>query len=380
MQIIKPGTTFDFVGGRKIWGTISLTGVVIAIILIAVMGLNYGIDFAGGTEMQIKFTKKVSTGDLRKALIEMGFKKQIVVSMDSEAGFEYLLRVERFSALSEEQTANMEKIFNDTFGPNLTGFHFNQESGEKMEIQFKNPVQTSQIEEALKKNNLKNFNILTIGREGDNKYRIGLETLAKVLVEDLGKKYEDDDIKILGVEAVGSQIGERLRTDGLLAIIYAIIGILIYVAFRFDTRFAPGAVIALVHDALITTGVFALFQFEVNMTVLAAILTVVGYSINDTIVVFDRIRENLLRYPEADTGKIINRSVNETLSRTILTSTTTLLVTIVLLIFGGYTLFGFAFALSFGVLIGTYSSIYVASPLIIVLEERLNWQRKKGKV
>ena len=115
MQIIKPGTTFDFVGDRKRWGTASIVAVVIAIILIAVMGLNYGIDFSGGTEMQIKFTKKVSTGDLRKALIEMGFKKQVVVSMDNEDGLEYLLRVERFSALSEEQTANMEKIFKETF-------------------------------------------------------------------------------------------------------------------------------------------------------------------------------------------------------------------------------------------------------------------------
>ncbi|GAB4295555.1 MAG: hypothetical protein Kow0090_10520 [Myxococcota bacterium] len=378
MEIIRPGTNVDFVGSRKFWASVSLAAVVISLLLIAGVGLNYGIDFAGGTELQVKFTKKVSTGDLRKALVDRGFDKQIVVSMDDE-GLEYLLRVEQYSALSEEQTVKMEKIFKESFGENLKGFSFNQESGEKMEIQLKSEVAVEKVGEALKKNELEDFNITIGGREGEYTYIIELESLADMLVKNLGKTFGDNGVTILGVEAVGSQVGKRLRTDGLLAVIYAIIGILIYVAFRFDTRFAPGAVLALAHDAIITVGLFAIFQFEVNMTVLAAVLTVVGYSVNDTIVIFDRIRENLLRFPEADTVKIINRSINETLSRTILTAGTTLLVTVVLLIFGGYTLFGFAFALTFGILVGTYSSIYVAAPLIILFEEQFGWGRKKAK-
>jgi preprotein translocase subunit SecF len=169
------------------------------------------------------------------------------------------------------------------------------------------------------------------------------------------------------VEFVGPQVGDELTEQGGLAMLYALIGILIYVALRFEYRFAVGSVIALVHDVLITIGVFSLFQIEFDLPVLAAVLAVIGYSLNDTIVVYDRIRENFRRIRKGTPEKIINISLNQTLSRTLVTSLTTLLVLIALFIFGGEIIHGFAFALIVGVIIGTYSSIYVASSAVLYL-------------
>ena len=169
------------------------------------------------------------------------------------------------------------------------------------------------------------------------------------------------------VEFVGPQVGEELTEQGGLAMIYALIGILIYVAMRFEYRFAIGSVAALVHDVIITIGFFALFQIEFDLTVVAAILAVVGYSLNDTIVLFDRIRENFPRYRKRQPVEVVNTSINETLSRTLMTSTTTLMVLFALFYFGGEIIHGFAFTLITGVIIGTYSSIYVASTVLLML-------------
>jgi preprotein translocase subunit SecF len=176
-----------------------------------------------------------------------------------------------------------------------------------------------------------------------------------------------DDIDIRRVEFVGPKVGEELTNDGGLAMLYALIGILIYVAFRFEYRFALGSISALIHDVIITLGVFSLLQIEFDLTVLAAILAVIGYSLNDTIVVFDRIRENFLSTRHTDPKKIINGALNQTLSRTIMTSVTTLLVLFALFFLGGEIIHSFALALLIGVVIGTYSSIYVASSMILAL-------------
>jgi preprotein translocase subunit SecF len=169
------------------------------------------------------------------------------------------------------------------------------------------------------------------------------------------------------VEFVGPQVGAELTEKGGLAMLYALLGILIYVSWRFEWRFAIGAVVALVHDVLITVGVFSVLGLEFSLPVLAAILAVIGYSLNDTIVVFDRVRENFRKMRRGTPIEIMNTSVNQTLSRTILTSLTTLLVVLTLLIIGGEVISGFATALLVGVLIGTYSSIFIANPTVLVL-------------
>jgi preprotein translocase subunit SecF len=177
----------------------------------------------------------------------------------------------------------------------------------------------------------------------------------------------DGEIEMRRVEFVGPQVGDELTNQGILAVIYAMIGVFLYVMFRFQWRFSVGAVAALFHDVMISLGVLSLAQIEFDLTVVAAILAVVGYSLNDTIVLFDRIRENFPRYRKRQPIEVVNTSINETLSRTVMTSTTTLMVLLALFFFGGEIIHGFAFTLITGVVIGTYSSIYVASTMLLLL-------------
>jgi len=178
---------------------------------------------------------------------------------------------------------------------------------------------------------------------------------------------KNPDVKLSRVEFVGPQVGKELTTKGGLALIYALVGILIYVALRFEFRLALGAIIATMHDVIITVGVFSLFQIEFNLTVLAAVLAVIGYSLNDTVVVYDRMRENFRKLRKISPTEVVNISVNQTLSRTIMTSFATLLVVIVLFFLGGSTIHGFSLALIVGIVVGTYSSIYVASAAALAL-------------
>ncbi len=193
-----------------------------------------------------------------------------------------------------------------------------------------------------------------------------------------------DDIDMRRVEFVGPKVGEELTNDGGLALLYALIGILIYVAFRFEYRFALGSITALIHDVIITLGVFSILQIEFDLTVLAAILAVIGYSLNDTIVVFDRIRENFLSTRHTEPMPIVNDALNQTLARTLMTSLTTLLVLLALFYLGGEVIHSFAGALIIGVLIGTYSSIFVASSMILVLgiskEDMLPSEKEKKEI
>ncbi|MBM4371613.1 MAG: protein translocase subunit SecF [Deltaproteobacteria bacterium] len=182
-------------------------------------------------------------------------------------------------------------------------------------------------------------------------------------------------LEVESATSVSPSVGRDMLSDGLLAVLYAIIGILLYIALRFDFRYGPGAVVALVHDAIITIGLFSFLQLPFTLTIIAAVLTIVGYSVNDTIVVFDRIRENVAKLRDRPLDRIVNLSINETLSRTILTSATTLLVVIAIFALGGGLIKDFAFALLVGITVGTYSSIFIASPVFLFLDRYL---RPKG--
>ncbi|HIM58687.1 MAG TPA: protein translocase subunit SecF [Gammaproteobacteria bacterium] len=278
--------TIDFVGKRTYAIVVSLVLILVSIVSLSTQGLKFGIDFTGGT------------------LIEVGYEESVDLS---------LVR----STLSE---ANFERA-------NVQYFGSTNEILIRLEPQA-----------------------------------ISSAKLSSKIIRLLG-----DGVDIRRVEFVGPKVGEELTNDGGLAMLYALIGILIYVAFRFEYRFALGSISALIHDVIITLGVFSLLQIEFDLTVLAAILAVIGYSLNDTIVVFDRIRENFLSTRHVDPAKIINGALNQTLSRTIMTSLTTLLVLLALFFLGGEIIHGFAMALLIGVVIGTYSSIYVASSMILAL-------------
>lgn len=291
MQLIPAGINLDFVGKRRIALLVSLVLVVLSLAYLILEGPRFGIDFSGGTLLQVKFETPPKADDLRTILAKVGLSDAILQPFGEG---EYLIRTK---ASSEE----------------LKGLR-------------------AKVEGALK--------------------------------EAIGEAFE-----IRRVEMVGPKVGHDLRNKGLKAVIFALIGILIYISWRFEFRFALGAVIALIHDVIITLGAFAISGRELNLPIVAALLTIVGYSLNDTIVIYDRIRENMKKLTGPLEG-IINRSVNETLSRTILTSLTTLITVVVLFLWGGGIIEDFAFALIVGILVGTYSSIYIASPVVLFLEKK----------
>lgn len=253
------------------------------------------------------------------------------------------------------------------FGLDFTG-------GTLIEVGYENAVQLESVRGALAEGGLPDATVQHFGTPRDVLIRIAPEEGREVGADLSDRVFgslsaaADGQVDLRRVEFVGPQVGEELTEDGGLAMLYAILGILVYVGLRFEWRFALGSVVALVHDVLITIGFFAIFQIPFDLPVLAAVLAVIGYSLNDTIVVFDRIRENFRKIRKGDNVSIINTSLNQTISRTLVTSLTTLLVLLALFVFGGEIIHGFAFALIVGVVIGTYSSIYVASTSLIVLK------------
>ena len=275
---------------RKIALVFSTVLIIISITSLAVRGLNFGLDFTGGTLIEVGYPSAPDTTEVRENL--------------TNAGFESIVQ---------------------TFGA-------------ATDIVVRIPP--SDIEESSAELSTRVLAALSQGVEGE--------------------------IEMRRVEFVGPQVGDELAEQGILAVIYAMVGVFLYVMFRFQWRFSVGAVAALFHDIIISMGVISIVQVEFDLTVVAAILAVVGYSLNDTIVLFDRIRENFPRYRKRQPVEVVNTSINETLSRTLMTSTTTLIVLFALFFFGGEIIHGFAFTLIIGVLVGTYSSIYVASTTLLL--------------
>ncbi len=251
-----------------------------------------------------------------------------------------------------------------TFGLDFTG-------GTLIEVSYKQPVQLEKIRTNLHNNGFADAVLQYFGTDRDVIIRLGQHEESKDnrLSTQILKILQADGeaLEMRRVEYVGPQVGNELIEKGILAVIYTLIGILIYVALRFDKRLATGAIVALLHDPILIIGIFSLFQLEFDLTVLAAILAVIGYSINDTIVVYDRIRDNLIKMRKQSVIEVMNISINQTLSRTVMTSVTTLLVVVVLFFVGGDLIQGFALALIAGIVVGTYSSIYVASALALEL-------------
>jgi preprotein translocase subunit SecF len=256
--------------------------------------------------------------------------------------------------------------------------------GTLIEVGYQQSADLSEIRKTLTESGFNGANVQYFGSTNEILIRLEPQTISSAKLSTKIIRLLGDDVDIRRVEFVGPKVGEELTNDGGLAMLYALIGILIYVAFRFEYRFALGSISALIHDVIITLGFFSLFEFEFDLTVLAAILAVIGYSLNDTIVVFDRIRENFLSTRHVDPAKIVNGALNQTLSRTIMTSLTTLLVLLALFFLGGEIIHSFAMALLVGVLIGTYSSIYVASSVILVMgitkEDMLPSEKEKQEV
>jgi len=291
MKFLNRKTNIDFMSRSRIALVFSAILIVASITSLATRGLNFGLDFTGGTLIEVAYPSAPDTNEVRNNL--------------EKAGFDSIVQ---------------------TFGA-------------ATDIVVRIPP--SDVEESSAELSTRVLEALSQGVEGE--------------------------IEMRRVEFVGPQVGDELAEQGILAVIYAMVGVFLYVMFRFQWRFSVGAVAALFHDIMIAMGVLSFVQIEFDLTVVAAILAVVGYSLNDTIVLFDRIRENFPRYRKREPVEVVNTSINETLSRTLMTSTTTLMVLFALFYFGGEIIHGFAFTLIVGVIIGTYSSIYVASTVLLML-------------
>jgi len=303
MEIFKYKKPLSLMSKSKRFGLLSVAVLVFALGLIFTKGFNYGIDFAGGTLIQVQYEGKAPIDKVRDAI-------------DTDKSYE---------------------------GATVTFF------GSEDEIVIKTKMSSKNLGEDV----------------GDK---------VRALLKDTGK------FEVRRVDMVGAKVGSELREQGIMSMLLAILGILIYVSFRFEWRFAVASVLALVHDVTIAMGMIVLFSIEVNLDILAALLTILGYSLNDTIIVFDRIREGINTIKNPDLGEIIDESVSRTLSRTTLTSLTTFFVVLTLFIFGGEIIHGFSFTLLVGVVVGTYSSIFVASPILMWLGFSVSGYREKQAV
>lgn len=373
MEFFKPGLLIDFMRHRRIYMTVSFTLVLASIIAVFYPGPNYGTDFVGGTEIQVGFEGAVSSSELRAALNELGYEGADVVAV-VERENEYIIRTREFSAISEEQK-DLIRTGVETALAAIEGVDVHRvripEGGDKVRIELSGSVETSVLQAALETSGVRVLRVNQFGNASSNIYEAQLAGVAEELMtglrDQLGERGPRTPERI---ERVGPRAGAQLRDAAIKSLLYAIAFIMIYVAFRFDLRFAPGGVVAMTHDAIITVGIFILLQKEFNLTIIAALLTIVGYSINDTIVVYDRIRENLGRYRDKSLYDVINISTSQMLSRTIMTSGTTLLSVSAFFIWGTSVIRDISFALFIGILIGTYSSIYVAAPLTEWMDRR----------
>jgi len=316
-ELIPPGTRIDFLGKWKICAALSIAVITIGFVGLWKPGVKFGVDFAGGTEMQVRFTGEgeVSDQPIRNVMGSLGIESDAVVRVGTSREFLLKFHGEREIGGSAPDAAETQDV----------------EAGGGGEITAATDL------------------IIRLQQE---------------LAERIGP------LEVVRVEFVGPKVGAELRDDGLAAIGISCLLLMIYIAFRFTPRFAPGAVVALVHDIAVTSAVWIVFGLEFDLRVLAALLAVLGYSLNDTIVVYDRIRENLELHTRLDLVDVLNRSVNETLSRTILTGVTSLVAVGALLFFGGQVVRPFALAMLIGIVVGTYSSIYIASPTLLWLERR----------
>ncbi|MAJ60982.1 MAG: protein translocase subunit SecF [bacterium TMED88] len=318
-EIVPPGTRIDFIGKRRVAAALSLGLILASLIAIPIRGVRLGIDFAGGNEVQVRFAEGVAVdeGQIREVLSSTEVVSDpTVMRFGTGETQEYLIKF-----LSDEGSA-----------AGLSGEEVVMAEGAG------NPVMPGKADQA--------------------------QQLESALREGIGP------LEVQRVEFVGPRVGAELQSDGLLSLFWASLAILAYVAFRFSSRFAPGAVVAVIHDLLVTAGIFIMLGLEFDLRILAAMLAILGYSLNDTIIIYDRIRENLETHTKAKLPEVLNLSVNQTLSRTVLTSGTTLLALLSLFFLGGDVIRPFAFAMLIGVLVGTYSSIYIASPLLLLLEAR----------
>jgi preprotein translocase subunit SecF len=410
MAWITPGKDIDFMGYRPYFLGLSILLMVASAIAMYTPGPRWGIDFKGGTELEVAFTKPVEAGDLRKTVEDLGFAGPDVVQVaDDNNPHRFMIRVREVSSLTEEQRAGIiqalclvpeggAKLDSAACpeGIQTEEVKFSP-GGDKVSVRYKQsvcgPAQgdvkcparadiAAQLSGKVAGVDMRaGANNPVVQNVRDHRVEFFLKSKGDQIMDGLKDTLGAEVVPAvpLRVEWIGPKAGRQLRDAAIKSISIAILFIMVYIAFRFDMRFAPGAIAALVHDVFLAMGAMVLAQREVTLSTVAALLTIVGYSINDTVVVYDRIRENLGTYRKMTFPKIINRSVTEMLGRTIRTSGLTAAAVSPFLFWGTGVIKDFAFTLLVGVVVGTYSSIYIAAPLTELIDRRLFKQTVKKK-
>jgi len=396
MEFFKPGRVYDFMSVRNLRIPLAVLLVAASTILVFYPGPNYGTDFRGGTEVEVGFLQKIDSGMVRSTVEKVGFAQPDVVQVvDEKNPYHFLIRVQEVTAIGEKDKDALRHAlcyFKEGEAPDevrcppdarATEVKFSV-GGDKMDTRYETDPDLAKITEQVRsvagvtmRTSATNPQVIN---PRDHHVEIQLQSKGDQLMEGLQRELGPQMVpdKPLRVEWVGPKAGKQLRDSARNAVAIAIVFIMLYLAFRFDLRFAPGVVVACIHDAMVVLGAFVLLHKEVTLSTIAAVLTVVGYSMNDTVVVYDRIRENLSKHRGRSFAQIINLSVSETLSRTILTSGATMLSMVAFFIWGTGVIKDFALAMVIGIVAGTYSSIYVAAPLTEWIDKELG-RRTGGK-
>jgi preprotein translocase subunit SecF len=378
MRFFPEGRTFDFMRRRRLFAFVSVALVLGSILAVIFKGPKLGTDFLGGTEIEVAFKQPVDAGDIRSAVQAAGFSRPDVIRVeDSNNPHRFLIRVQEVSTIGEDKQREIERAV--CYGDDLPGDHCPESKlsnevkfspgGDKITVRFRDVPDLAWVKQRV--DDVPGIDLRPgdnnpfIQNARDNKVEIQLMSKGDQMMAALTKSLGEEKVPdaALRAEWIGPKAGAQLRDSAIKSIVISLIFIMAYIAFRFDLRFAPGAVVALIHDSIAAVGVLVLLGREINLTTVAAVLTIIGYSVNDTVVVYDRVRENLGKLRGATFLSLINISLSEMLSRTILTSGTTIVSLAAFFVWGTGTLKDFALTLIIGIALGTYSSIYVALPL-----------------
>ena len=364
-------THIDFIKLRRVALVISAVAIAVSVVAMVMRGgLNLGLDFTGGVETHLKFEQAPDIGEIRSALAEMGLGESVIQSYGPHSEHTVLVRF-HLESIAEVVAANILSYRDQHVElrsleelkdiPGVKGAGYNN----LLAVFTVDPNQTDKVDiNTVNQRTLTSIIQDVISRQMTS-------NMSQAITDRLGS---EQTFEIISVSLIGPKVSQELGRNALLAIIFGLIGMLLYIGIRFQFRFAVGAIAALLHDVVITVGALSLGGFEFSLPIIAALLTIVGYSLNDTIVVYDRIRENTktLRKKHMPTKRIFNLSINQSLSRTLITSLTTAIVVVILFIWGGEPLRGFTFALLVGVIVGTYSSVFVATPVVYSWSKRKN--------
>ncbi|MEM7588958.1 MAG: protein translocase subunit SecF [Myxococcota bacterium] len=412
IRFMHPKHPIDFARRFPAAAVVAASFVTFSVICLFAVGVNWGIDFLGGTEMQVQFPQPVNSQDIRETLQSIGLEKNQVQRYGSSSNNEMLIRIQRLSSVSPQELEHLQKQLNQHFASLIDGktilVQQPTNAVDRLLISIPAPARLQQQaqnqrqltlkdqKQALLKLLQENKNIHLRSHSGQNSvdqaieqedrpaqsqviYNVRIEGISRRIHQALSKQF--GDVVVRRVEFVDNQVSKQLRTDGLLAVVYALLAILVYIAVRFDMLFAPGAIVGLLHDALGVFLIFTIGGMEFNLPCVAALLTIVGYSINNTIVVYDRIREAVpaserRHIPHEQLVQHINKALTDTLSRTINTSLTTLFASVALWVWAGGAIAVFALALSLGIILGGFSTTFVAPAVYLKLHK---WTLKRSQ-